>query len=116
MSPTLVFDNRDGRLLMSVGSPGGAGIIHYTAKALIAALDWGLSAQQAVALPNFGSYNGPTLLERQRFPSSTVQALEARGHTVNAVELTSGLQMLQRTSLGWIGGADPRREGVVIGE
>ena len=79
MSPTLVFDRRDGRLLMSVGSPGGAGIIHYTAKTLIGSLDWGLNAQQAIALPNFGSFNGPTLLERQRFPASTVDALQGAG-------------------------------------
>lgn len=116
MSPTLVFDRRDGRVLMSVGSPGGAGIIHYTAKTLIATLDWGLDAQRAIALPNFGSYNGPTLLERGMFPATTIEALVARGHMVNEVDLTSGLQALQRTSTGWFGGADPRREGVVAGD
>ena len=116
MTPTLVFDRRDGRLLLSAGSPGGALIIHFTAKALIASLDWGLDAQQAVALPNFGSLNGPTLLERGRFPASTVDALEARGHVVEEIEMTSGVQILLRTGEGWSGGADPRREGVVRGE
>jgi gamma-glutamyltranspeptidase / glutathione hydrolase len=116
MSPTLVFDRRDGQLLLSVGSPGGAGIIHYTAKTLVGALVWGLDAQQAIALPNFGSFNGPTLLERQRFPASTIDALKARGHAVEEIELTSGLQAIQRTPQGWFGGADPRREGVVMGE
>ena len=116
MSPTLVFDRRDGRVIMSVGSPGGAGIIHYTAKTLIATLDWGLDAQRAIALPNFGSYNGPTLLERGKFPAATIETLAARGHTVNEVDLTSGLQALQRTPTGWFGGADPRREGVVAGD
>ena len=76
MTPTLVFDRGDGRLLLSAGSAGGALIIHYTAKAVIASLDWGLDAQQAVALPNFGSLNGPTLLERGRFPASTIEALQ----------------------------------------
>jgi gamma-glutamyltranspeptidase / glutathione hydrolase len=116
MSPTLVFDRSDGRLLLSAGSPGGALIIHYTAKAVIASLDWGLDAQQAVALPNFGSLNGPTLLERGRFPPSTLEALRARGHIVHEIEMTSGLQVLRRVPQGWSGGADPRREGVVRGD
>jgi gamma-glutamyltranspeptidase/glutathione hydrolase len=116
MSPTLVFDRSDDRLLLSVGSPGGATIIHYTAKALLGCLDWGLDAQQAVSLPNFGSLNGPTLLERGRFPPATIDALKARRHVVQEVEMTSGLQALQRTRDGWFGGADPRREGVVRGD
>jgi gamma-glutamyltranspeptidase / glutathione hydrolase len=116
MSPTLVFDRRDGRLLMSLGSPGGAAIIHFTAKALVGTLDWGLDPQQAVNLPNFGSFNGPTVLERGRFPAATVQALKDRGHAVVEMELTSGLQALQRTKAGWFGAADPRREGVVEGD
>jgi gamma-glutamyltranspeptidase/glutathione hydrolase len=116
MSPTLVFDRSDGRLLLSAGSAGGAPIIHHTAKAVLGCLDWGLDAQQSVSLPNFASLNGPTLLERGRFPPATVDALKARGHVVQEVEMTSGLQALQRTSDGWFGGADPRREGVVRGD
>jgi len=116
MSPTLVFDRRDGSLVMSVGSPGGAPIIHYTTKTLIASLAWGLDAQRAIELPNFGSLNGPTLLERGRFPAATLEALRARGHVVQEADLTSGLQALRRTPQGWSGGADPRREGVVLGD
>ena len=116
MSPTLVFDRRDGRLLMSLGSPGGPAIIHFTAKTLIGTLHWGLDAQRAIDLPNFGSFNGPTLLETGRFPAVTVEALKARGHAVVQTDLTSGLQALQRTATGWFGGADPRREGVVMGQ
>jgi gamma-glutamyltranspeptidase/glutathione hydrolase len=116
MSPTLVFDARDGRLLMSLGSPGGPAIIHFTAKTLLGTLAWGLDAQRAIELPNFGSFNGPTVLEAGRFPAATVEALRARGHRVIEVELTSGLQAIQRTPAGWHGGADPRREGVVRGD
>ncbi|WP_199220320.1 gamma-glutamyltransferase family protein [Limnohabitans sp. T6-20] len=116
MSPTLVFDKTTGQLLMSGGSPGGALIIHYTAKLLAGTLHWGLNAQQAVSLPNFGSLNGPTLLEEKRFPVSTVDALKARGHEVREMEMTSGLQAIERTPTGWFGGADPRREGVVLGD
>jgi gamma-glutamyltranspeptidase/glutathione hydrolase len=116
MAPTLVFDQASGQLAMSAGSPGGALIIHYTAKTLYGVLDWGLDAQQAIDLPNFGSTNGPTLLEKDRFPAATVQALQARGHEVRELEMTSGLQAIQRTPTGWFGGADPRREGVVMGD
>ena len=116
MSPTLVFDRRDGRLLMSLGSPGGPAIVHFVAKTLIGTLDWGLNAQQAIDLPNAGSFNGPTLLEAGRFAPATVAALKARGHVVVETDLTSGLQALQRTPTGWFGGADPRREGVVMGQ
>ena len=116
MSPTLVFDAGDGRLLMSLGSPGGPAIIHFVAKTLIGSLDWGLNAQQAIDLPNFGSFNGPTVLEEKRFPAATVETLKGRGHAVVLTDLTSGLQALQRTPSGWFGGADPRREGVVVGE
>ncbi|GCL63665.1 gamma-glutamyltransferase family protein [Pseudaquabacterium pictum] len=116
MSPTLVFDRRTGQLLMSLGSPGGPAIIHFTAKTLLGSLPWGLNAQQAIDLPNFGSFNGPTVLEAGRFAPATVAALKARGHTVVETDLPSGLQALQRTPTGWFGGADPRREGVVMGE
>ncbi len=115
MSPMLVFDKRDGRLVMSLGSPGGAAIIHFVAKTLVGTLDWGLDAQRAIDLPNFGSFNGPTVLEKGRFPAATLEALRARGHTVNEIDMTSGLQAIQRTAIGWHGGADPRREGVVMG-
>lgn len=116
MSPTLVFDKATGQLLMSGGSPGGALIIHYTAKLLRGSLHWGLNAQQAINLPNFGTLNGPTLLEAQGFDSATVDALKARGHDVLQIDMTSGLQAIERSPKGWFGGADPRREGVVMGD
>jgi gamma-glutamyltranspeptidase/glutathione hydrolase len=116
MSPTLLFDRRDGRLLMALGSPGGQGIIHFVAKTLIGTRQWGLSPQQAIDLPNFGSFNGPTLLETGRFPDLTAEALRARGHVVNQMDLTSGLQAIERSQKGLSGGADPRREGTVLGD
>jgi gamma-glutamyltranspeptidase/glutathione hydrolase len=116
MSPTLVFDRRDGRFLMTLGSPGGPVIIHFTAKTMLGALQWGLDAQRAIDVPNFGTLGGPVFLERGMFPAATIQALRDRGHTVLEVELTSGLQAIQRTQSGWFGGADPRREGLVRGD
>lgn len=116
MSPTLVFDDASGELVLSGGSPGGALIIHYTAKLLYATLNWGLTPQQAIDLPNFGSLNGPTLLEEGRFPPRFVEALKAAGHEVKEIAMTSGVQAISKTRRGYVGGADPRREGVVLGE
>ncbi len=116
MSPTLVFDKASGQLLMTSGSPGGALIIHFTAKTLYGVLQWGLNAQQAIDLPNFSPLDGPLLLEEKRFDAATVQGLKARGHPVVETALPSGLQAIQRTASGYFGGADPRREGVVLGD
>ena len=102
--------------MMSGGSPGGALIIHYTAKLLYGTLNWGMDVQQAISLPNFGATQGPTLLENNRFPSDTVTSLQRRGHTVETLNMTSGLQAIARTPTGYFGGADPRREGVVMGD
>ncbi|MBP2313674.1 gamma-glutamyltransferase [Azospirillum soli] len=115
MAPTLVF-HRDGSLVATVGSPGGSAIINYVGKTLIGLLDWGLDPQQAVDLANFGSRNGPTELELGTEAESWKSALEARGHTVKAVELTSGTQAIVVTANGLSGGADTRREGVAVGD
>jgi gamma-glutamyltranspeptidase / glutathione hydrolase len=116
MSPTLVFDKATGQVVMSGGSPGGALIIHYTAKTLYGVLNWGLNTQQAINLPNFGATGAPTLLEEKRFAPATVEALKALGHEVREQNMTSGLQAIERTPKGFFGGADPRREGVVMGD
>lgn len=116
MAPTLVFDKDSGQLVMSGGSPGGALIIHYTAKLLYGTLNWGMDVQQAISLPNFGATQGPTLLEENRFPADTVDSLRRKGHTVQTLNMTSGLQAIMRTPAGYWGGADPRREGVVMGD
>ena len=116
MAPTLVFD-RGGALVMVAGSPGGPVIIHYVAKVITGALAWGLPVQQAVDLPNFGHFNsGSLIVERGALTAQQLADLRARGHAVVETDLTSGLQVLLRTKQGWMGGADPRREGVVLGE
>jgi gamma-glutamyltranspeptidase/glutathione hydrolase len=113
MSPTLVFDERDGRLLLSVGSPGGGMIIHFTAKMLVATQQWGLNVQDAINLPNFVQVVGPLWLEKGRYAPEFLQQLKDRGHRIEERDLTSGIQAIERTPTGWFGGADPRREGVV---
>ncbi len=115
MTPLLVFDP-DGRLIMSLGSPGGSAIINYVGKVVLGTLDWGLNVQEAIDLPNFGSRNGPTELEAGRVSDALVGGLESRGHQISQRPQTSGIQAIQRVDGGWFGGADPRREGVARGE
>jgi gamma-glutamyltranspeptidase/glutathione hydrolase len=120
MAPTIVFD-REGKVHLLIGSPGGSAIINYVAKTLIGVLDWGLDVQQAIALPNMGSRNigGATELEEASNAAALAEALQAMGHKVKVIDLPSGLHGVQRVSgqrAGWVGGADPRREGIVRGD
>jgi gamma-glutamyltranspeptidase/glutathione hydrolase len=121
MAPTLVFDKDTKALLLSVGSPGGSLIIHYTAKTLVGMLDWQLSPQRAINLPNFANNNGTSLLEKNMFEQATVDALEARGHVLRHIDMTSGLQAVEQLQPNAgapriRAGADPRREGSVMGD
>src|SRR3954470_9426393 len=115
MSPTIVFD-AFGRLYAVTGSPGGSQIIEYVGKTLVAILDWKLDPQTAVDLPNMGSRNGPTELEDGTEAEGWKPALEAKGHEVKLMEMTSGIQAIVVTPEGFTGGADSRREGVAIGD
>jgi gamma-glutamyltranspeptidase / glutathione hydrolase len=114
MAPTIVF--RGDEPTLAVGSPGGSMIINYVAKALVGTLDWGLAIQAAIDLPNFGSRNGPSLLEQASRYESLAPALLQRGHQVETIVLTSGLHGIERVPGGWRGAADPRRDGAVKGD
>lgn len=126
MAPTLVFDEQSGALLAVLGSPGGSQIINYVARTLVGWIDWQLDIQDAIGMPNFGSRNQATELESGFMPDSLRLTLEARGHEVKTLPLTSGLQAIVAEDAqaqdvvadppGWRGGADPRREGVVLGD
>jgi gamma-glutamyltranspeptidase/glutathione hydrolase len=115
MSPTLVFDNSH-HLVLVVGSPGGPRIIGYVVKTLIADLDWDLDVQSAIAFPNFVNLNGATELESGTSLTALAPMLEAMGHKVEVRELNSGLHGVAVTRTGLEGGADPRREGVALGD
>ena len=117
MAPVIVFDGA-GRVQLVAGSPGGSAIINYVAKTLVGVLDWGLDVQQAISLPNFGSRNfsGATELESNTSVAALQGGLRVLGHNVRVIDFTSGLQGIQRRPGGWVGGADPRREGIVLGD
>jgi gamma-glutamyltranspeptidase/glutathione hydrolase len=114
MAPTLIYDPQ-GRLYAVTGSPGGSSIINYVVKTIVAFVDWKLDPAAAAALPNFGSRNGPTELERGTPVVALGPKLVALGHDVRVIDLTSGVHAIVRTKDGWTGGADPRREGEARG-
>lgn len=115
MSPVIVLDD-GGRLVMVAGSPGGSRIIAYVAKTLIAALDRGMSMQEAIDAPNHANRNGTTDLEKGTALELAAPALKALGHEVRIRALVSGVHGIRVTPAGIEGGADKRREGVALGE
>lgn len=134
MSPTLVFtraaDGTRGDFLMGTGSPGGAAIIQFVTKTLVGALDWGLDAQQATSMINFGAGNSATTGVGGEHPNvvktnngaddALVAGLRALGHTVSINAQSSGTGTVIKTQVGGVaglaGGADPRREGLALGD
>ncbi|HTQ73343.1 MAG TPA: gamma-glutamyltransferase [Burkholderiales bacterium] len=115
IAPTMVLDEK-GRLVLLVGSPGGHSIINYVAETIVNVLDWRMDIQQAIDAPRMGSRNGPTELERGTPLERLAPELERMGHAVSIRDEASGLHGIMRTKDGWAGGADPRREGVAVGD
>lgn len=114
MSPTFVFDEED-HLYLIVGSPGGSRIIGYVAKTLIGVLDWSLTMQEAIDLPNIINRNGSTDLEVGL--AHLQPGLEALGHEVKiSARMMSGVNAIRITKDGLDGGADKRRIGTAEGE
>jgi gamma-glutamyltranspeptidase/glutathione hydrolase len=137
MAPTLVFkrnaDGSKGDFVMGTGSPGGATIIQYVTKTLVGALDWGLDAQQATNLIDFGASNSATTNVGGEHPNllktsagavdpadPLVAGLRALGHTVGTGAQSSGISTIIRVDTAnggrFQGGADPRREGLALGD
>jgi gamma-glutamyltranspeptidase/glutathione hydrolase len=122
MAPFLVFQREDDerRFHLAIGSPGGSRIIEYVARTLLQVLDGGLDVQTAIARPNVVNRNGETELERNgawmAWIESTREGLKQRGHEVEVRDLNSGLQGISRVDEGYLGGADPRRVGLILGD
>ncbi len=113
MAPTIVM--KDGSPVLAIGSPGGSRIIGYVAESIIAHLDWGMDVQQAVSVPHAVNRFGTFDVEAGSAAENLDQALAAMGFEVNARALTSGLHAI---AIGdrLEGGADPRREGIAMGQ
>ncbi|MEP1610885.1 MAG: gamma-glutamyltransferase [Roseobacter sp.] len=113
MAPTIVM--KDGAPVLAIGSPGGSRIIGYVAESIIAQFDWGMNVQQAVSVPHavnrFGKYD----VEEGSSAEALIDPLTDMGFEVGARGLTSGLHAI---AIGPMlqGGADPRREGIVLGQ
>jgi len=115
MAPTFVYDEH-GELVLVVGSRGGSRIIGYVLKTLIGVLDWDLSLQEAINLPNF-LHRGDTLeLEKDSAAAELAPALRELGHEVTVQRLDSGLHGMEKTGDGWRGGVDPRMDGAAAGD
>jgi gamma-glutamyltranspeptidase/glutathione hydrolase len=115
MAPTIVLDSQ-GTPEIVTGSPGGSQIILYVVKTLVGMLDWGLNAQQAAALPNFGSQGGPFIIEYSPYYVWPAFDLTSYGHVIGNTTMTSGIHTIVRKGGHLEGGADPRREGVAVGD
>ena len=113
MAPTIVM--QDGAPVLVIGSPGGSRIIGYVAQAIIAHLDWGMNVQQAVADPHLVNRFGTYDVEADSDRAALEGPLNDLGFEVNVTNLNSGLHAIAIGD-GLTGGADPRREGVAIGE
>jgi gamma-glutamyltranspeptidase/glutathione hydrolase len=115
MDPTMMF-GKGGDLAYVLGSPGGPAIILFNLKTIIALLDWRLDAAAAAALVNLGGTEDTLLIEPGIEWDALAAGLAAKGHQVRRMPLTSGEHIIAVTPGGLEGGADPRREGVALGD
>ncbi|MCA0929209.1 gamma-glutamyltransferase [Ruegeria profundi] len=113
MSPTIVM--QDNAPVLAIGSPGGSRIIGYVAKSIIAWADWDMDVQQALSLPHLVNRFGTYDVEQGTAAEGFLDSLIELGYEVNPRDLTSGLHAIE-IGEGLIGGADPRREGIALGE
>jgi gamma-glutamyltranspeptidase / glutathione hydrolase len=115
MSPTIVYD-KQGKVVMALGSAGGKRIIMHVTKTLIAALDFGLPLGEAIAQPNIYFAGDAVQVEQGTGLAAMADKLSAYGRTVLASDLTSKVNGAQMTDKGWIGAADPRSPGTALVE
>ncbi len=112
MAPVIIFDP-SGAPVYALGSAGGSAIIGYVAQRVIGLIDWGLSPQQAMAMPNI--IHRGNALEAESDAPITQKEMSVFGHPLEITDLNSGLTMIELKNGKLIGAADPRREGVALG-
>ncbi len=116
MAPTIIL-GPDGKLFAVLGAPGGSRIILYDIKTITCLIDWHCNAEEAADLPGFGSRNGPFEVEQGTTAETILGPLAtARGETVKAVDMNTGVHIIVRLNGHLEGGADHRREGVALGD
>ncbi|MEQ1687496.1 MAG: gamma-glutamyltransferase [Sphingopyxis sp.] len=117
MSPTIVYD-ASGQPILAVGSAGGPRIIMHVVKTLIGVLDFDLTVDQAIALPNLYMAGDGDILENTALGTAMAPQLARFGRPVLAAELGSKLNAAQRDAdgSGWTGAADPRSVGAVAAQ
>ncbi|EGF93066.1 gamma-glutamyltranspeptidase [Asticcacaulis biprosthecium C19] len=115
MAPVIVFDAK-GKVVAAVGSPGGNSILSYNLKTLIGVLDWKLTMQDAINLPNVVARGESIRIEKERMEPKVWDGLVAMGYQITAVSgEESGLNGILRKKDGrFDGGSDPRRSGIVM--
>ena len=115
MSPAIVLDDK-GAFVAAVGSPGGPAIPSFVLKTLVGVLDWKMSMQDAIALPNMVALGPYFISEPARYAPGVVDALAAKGVNVRGgFGEASGIHGVMVRGGHLEGGADPRREGVARG-
>ena len=115
MSPTIVY-GPDGRVRIALGAAGGSTIIAQVAKALIGVLDWDLSAQDAIALPQLIGMGDRVTVERGTALEAMTPRLQALGQTVVPIDPGYKANAIERVRGRWVGAADPRSEGTWLAQ
>lgn len=113
MSPVIILD-KEMSPIGAVGSPGGSAIIAYNAKTLIGILDWNLSMQDAIDLPNLVARGKQFNGEASQMSPSIISELTRRGINIRSGSgEDSGLHGFIWRDGKWDAGADKRRDGKV---
>ena len=109
MSPIIVLDEND-KPFLTIGSPGGKAIISYVFRVLTDILYNNLEIKKSIESPNYIKINESTYFE-----DKNLQKITSEKKSV-VRKLTSGLIVIKKTNDGFVGVADPRRDGSVRGE
>ncbi|TXC71593.1 gamma-glutamyltransferase [Sphingomonas ginsenosidivorax] len=115
MAPTIVY-GPDGKVRLAVGAAGGSTIIAQVAKAIIGVVDWKLPAQDAIAMGLLYAPGHVAAAEKGTEREAMVPALRALGETVQVSALGLKANAIERVGNRWVGGADPRSEGVAMAQ
>jgi gamma-glutamyltranspeptidase/glutathione hydrolase len=116
MTPTIV--EKDGKLFLLVGSPGGSTIATSVYQVIINSIDFGMNIQDAVNAGRFHHQWLPDIIvyEKGSLDSMIIRRLEYMGHTLetrSAIGRVNAIMVLPDGSFQ--GGADPRGENIATG-